>query len=179
MWLRKPQLNLFAILITLVFFLRPVSLYYKFTNVQCEDHDLKFSHFQTCNLKVVRRGVVALNIHVNLLKTPVTNSTINIAFYKRANGYRPFLWNITEDVCLFFGRRNRYPVLKFMFNLFLQHSTLNHTCPYNDDIIVKELILDEKGFQVAPFPVGQYLLKLKVFAYNDLKATVSAYFHVT
>ncbi|KNC21926.1 hypothetical protein FF38_12130 [Lucilia cuprina] len=163
----------FRFLLISIFFLPHVSMFAKFTNIKCEDHDLKFSHFEKCNLKVLRRSVVALNIHVNLYRTPVTNSTINVGFYKRANGYRPFLWNITEDVCQFFDRRSRYPVLKFTFNFFWKYSNLNQTCPFKQDIIVKDLILEDKYFQMARFPVGQYLFKMKVFAYNDLKATVS------
>ncbi|XP_073841469.1 uncharacterized protein [Musca autumnalis] len=144
--------------------------------MKCYDHDVSFSSFELCKLKVVRRGVVALNLRVGLYKTPVRNSTINLALYKRANGYRPFLYNITENVCAFFANRKRYPVLKVLLDLFLVHSNLNHTCPYYDAIIVKDLVLNEELFKFLPVPEGEYLYKLKVFAYNDLKATAEVYF---
>lgn len=82
MTLNKYKINIFNIfiLITIILFLPNVLLYTKFTNIKCEDHDLTFNHFQTCNLTVIKRGVVALNIHVNLYKTPVTNSSVSDFF---------------------------------------------------------------------------------------------------
>ncbi|XP_046810101.1 uncharacterized protein LOC111679419 [Lucilia cuprina] len=234
--------NITHLLLILVLFLPTVLLFSKFTNLHCEDHDLKFSRFEKYKLKVLRRGLVVMNINVNLYQTPVTNISINVGLYKRANGYRPFLWNISQDACLFFARQNRFPVLKFMLGLITEHSNINHTCPYNinvgfykrangyrpflwnitedvcqffdrrsrypvlkfafnffwkysnlnqtcpfnisclnlkQDIIVKDLILEDKYFQMARFPMGQYLFKMKVFAYNDLKATVSVYVSIT
>uniref|UniRef100_A0A1I8N3C3 Uncharacterized protein n=1 Tax=Musca domestica TaxID=7370 RepID=A0A1I8N3C3_MUSDO len=55
---------------------------------------------------------------------------LNLAFYKKASGYRPFLYNITADACAFLANRRRYPVLKVIFDVFLDKSNLNHTCPY-------------------------------------------------
>ncbi|XP_013104281.2 uncharacterized protein LOC106084880 [Stomoxys calcitrans] len=144
---------------------------FKFTNIKCLDHDVKFSSFEICKLSVVGRGLVSLNIKVGLYKTPVTNSTINVAIYKKANGFKPFLYNYTVNVCAFFANRKRYPVIKVLFDIFLQHSNLNHTCPYYDAIVVKDLVLNENMFRLLPLPEGEYMFKLKVFAYNDLKAT--------
>lgn len=122
-----------------------------------------------------------------------------MALYKRANGYRPFLYNITHDVCDFFANRKRYPILKAFFDLFLHNSNLNHTCPYyvswiwyfyliiiskqnnilfkhfQDAIIVKDLVLREENFKFLPLPEGDYQFKLSVAAYNDLKATVQVF----
>ncbi|XP_058985267.1 uncharacterized protein LOC105262238 [Musca domestica] len=97
--------------------------------------------------------------------------------YKRASGYRPFLYNITQDICAFFANRKRYPIVKVIFDVFLKQSNLNHTCPYNDAIIVKDLILEEDLFHFFPIPEGEYLFKITVSANNDLKATVEAFFY--
>lgn len=43
----------------------------KFTNLQCEALDPSRLTFKECRLKLIKRGVVALNIHANILK-PVT-----------------------------------------------------------------------------------------------------------
>ncbi|XP_061402681.1 uncharacterized protein LOC133338528 [Musca vetustissima] len=118
-----------------------------------------------------------MNIRVGLYQSPVPNASLNLALYKRANGYRPFLYNISQDACSFFANRKRYPVLKVLFDLFLDKSNLNHTCPYSDAIIVKDFVLEEKLFHYFPIPEGEYLFKMKVFAYNDLKATVEVFFY--
>ncbi|XP_075160775.1 uncharacterized protein LOC142233658 [Haematobia irritans] len=163
--------------LTIIFDAFETKSVFKFTNLKCEDHDPSFASFEKCQLKVVGRGLVSLNIRVGLYKTPVTNSTINIGLYKRANGYKPFLYNTTENVCAFFANRKKYPIIKAVFDTFLKNSNLNHTCPYNDAIIVKDLILDESRFVYLPLPEGQYLAKANVFAYNDLKATVEVFFY--
>uniref|UniRef100_A0A1I8PLU0 MD-2-related lipid-recognition domain-containing protein n=1 Tax=Stomoxys calcitrans TaxID=35570 RepID=A0A1I8PLU0_STOCA len=150
---------------------------FKFTNIKCLDHDVNFSSFEVCRLKVIGRGIVSLNIKVGLYKTPVTNSTINMAFYKKANGFKPFLYNYTVDICAFFANRKRYPVIKVFTDLFLENSNLNHTCPYNNAILVKDLVLNEDRFRFLPLPEGEYMLKVKVFAHNDLKATTEVVFY--
>ncbi|XP_061402680.1 uncharacterized protein LOC133338527 [Musca vetustissima] len=143
--------------------------------MKCYDHDPAFARFEICKLKVVRRGVVSLNVRVGLYQTPVTNTSINIAVYKRANGYRPFLYNISEDACAFLANRKRYPVLKVLLDVLLAKSNLNHTCPFTDAIVVNDMVLEDKSFNFLPVPEGEYLFKMKVFAYNDLKATIEVY----
>ncbi|XP_013105957.2 uncharacterized protein LOC106086003 [Stomoxys calcitrans] len=150
---------------------------FKFTNIKCQDHDLNFSRSEVCRLKVIGRGLVSLNVRVGLYKTPVTNVTLNMGFYKKANGFKPFLYNYTVDFCDFVRNRKRYPVVKVIFDIFLSASNINHTCPYDHAIVVDNLVLDEGKFQYLPIPEGEYMLKLRVFAYNDLKATVEAYYY--
>ncbi|XP_013106474.1 uncharacterized protein LOC106086371 [Stomoxys calcitrans] len=150
---------------------------FKFTNIKCLEHDVSFSRFEICRLKVVGRDVVSLNIKVRLYKSPVTNSTVNLAFYKKSNGFKPFLYNGTADVCAFFANRQRYPIFKIIFDMFVRNSNLNHTCPYSDVLAVEELVLNEGMFRYFPLSEAEYLFKAKVYAYNDLKATLEIYFY--
>lgn len=46
---------------------------YKITNVKCKEFDKAFSTISLCDLKLVTRGVVSLNINIKLHKTPVDN----------------------------------------------------------------------------------------------------------
>ncbi|XP_005185578.1 uncharacterized protein LOC101895085 [Musca domestica] len=107
------------------------------------------------------------------------SAVLNMAIYKRASGYRPFLYNVTNDICKFFQHPYRYPVLRVLLSTFMKNSNINHTCPYDHDIIVKDLVFDEHMFSLLPLPDGEYMFKLIVFAYNDRKATVSAMFQVS
>ncbi|XP_059224206.1 uncharacterized protein LOC106087001 [Stomoxys calcitrans] len=94
---------------------------FKFTNIKCKDHDIDFAHFDRCKLLVIGRGVVSLDIKVDLYKTPVSN--VSEAFE------------------------------------------------------IKNFLLNEESFRLLPIPEGDYLFKMHVFAYNDLKATVEVYFN--
>ncbi|XP_059217510.1 uncharacterized protein LOC106083314 [Stomoxys calcitrans] len=148
---------------------------YKFTNIKCQDHDKSFSHFEQCQLKVVKRGVVTLNVRVDLYKSPVTNSTMNVTILKKSNGYRAIIPNTTIDVCEYFKNTKRFPIIRMIFAIFEEASNLNHTCPYYDSIIIKDLLLEEKNFVMFPFPPGDYQYLANIYAYNDLKATIQVF----
>lgn len=50
---------------------------FKFTNLKCLEFDKPFATIPMCKLKLVRRGVVALNLKVSLHQVPVTNVTVS------------------------------------------------------------------------------------------------------
>uniref|UniRef100_A0A1I8MIV3 Uncharacterized protein n=1 Tax=Musca domestica TaxID=7370 RepID=A0A1I8MIV3_MUSDO len=100
---------------------------------------------------------------------------VNLSFYKKLNGYRPFLYNITHDFCWFMENRKRIMLAKIILDLFLKESNINHTCPFDHNIIVDNVILHESQFKLLPFPRGDYMMQVKVAAYNDWKATVKMY----
>ncbi|XP_059225914.1 uncharacterized protein LOC131997983 [Stomoxys calcitrans] len=149
--------------------------WFRFTNIKCAEFDSSFATFTKCRLNMVKRGVVALNVYVKLFQLPVNNVSVNLSLWKKASGYRPFLYNMTEDFCRFQRNRKRVPFLNIFFNLLVKDSNINHTCPFNHDIIVKNLVLDEEMFKFLPLPNGEYMFRLKVAAYNDWKADIKTY----
>jgi len=56
--------------------------------------------------------------------------------WKRLNGYRPFLYNITADACKFVENPKSNPVLKYIFDSFSAYSNMNHSCPYTVSVII-------------------------------------------
>ncbi|XP_067648096.1 uncharacterized protein [Eurosta solidaginis] len=150
----------------------------KLTNIECKSLDKSFSDFKTCRLHVPKRGVIALDVHVELLQVPVNNVTVNLSFWKKVNGFRPFLYNITTDFCGFMAKKKRFPFLKIFWEILKNKSNANHTCPYVHDIIVKNLVLSDQMFNRLPAPPGEYMFKLIVGAYNEWKAEVKAYFDI-
>ncbi|XP_005185093.2 uncharacterized protein LOC101897858 [Musca domestica] len=153
----------------------------RFTNLKCEELRPDFAVFEECRLTVVKRDIISLNIDVKLLKVPVTSTTVgvvNLAFFKKFNGYRPYFCNITYDFCKFMENRNRQSYAKIFLDAILKDSNVNHTCPFDHNIIVKDLILDESKFKYFPIPRGDYMLRIKVAAYNDWKADVKVYFSI-
>ncbi|XP_019893296.1 uncharacterized protein LOC109613179 [Musca domestica] len=147
----------------------------RFANVRCKEFHPEFASFEICRIKMIRRGVSALNIHVKLHQIPVTNVSVNLSLYKKANAFQPFLYNNTGDFCAFQRNRKRMPFLNIFFNAFMSTSNINHTCPFDHDIIVENLVLKEEMFRMLPIPNGEYMFNLKVGAYNDWKADVKVY----
>ncbi|XP_059224227.1 uncharacterized protein LOC131997357 [Stomoxys calcitrans] len=150
---------------------------FKFTNLKCQVADADFCRFETCKLSVVGRGIVSLNIRVQLFKTPVTNTSVHFLLYRKDNGRRKLLFNVHQDVCAYFLKPNRFSLAHAFFNFFAANSNINHSCPYDDDIIVKDLILDEDKVRLVPLPEGEFILAIQVFAYNKLRASVETFFY--
>ncbi|XP_065359849.1 uncharacterized protein LOC135953773 [Calliphora vicina] len=153
---------------------------FKLTNLKCIEFDKPFATIPICILKVVQRGVVGLDLHVKLHQIPVNNVSVNIALSKRASGYKPFLYNVSADFCkLMKNGQKKFPFIYWFTTLLGKQSNINHTCPYNHDIIVRRLILKEEMFKILPLPQGDYLFDVKVGAYNNWKALIKAYFTTT
>ncbi|XP_058986214.1 uncharacterized protein LOC109612852 [Musca domestica] len=168
-------MNSWYLVLVALSFSNAAALKLRFTNVKCEDLRPDFSQFKKCRLAVVKRDVISLNLEVKLLQVPVGNVTVNLSFYKKLNGYRPFLYNITHDFCWFMENRKRIMLAKIILDLFLKKSNINHTCPFDHNIIVDNVILHESQFKLLPFPRGDYMMQVKVAAYNDWKAVVKMY----
>ncbi|XP_019892855.1 uncharacterized protein LOC109612857 [Musca domestica] len=148
----------------------------RFTNLQCDAFHPEFAKFLKCRLKVVKRGVISLNIDVELYQVPVNNITVNLSLHKKSTTFRPFLYNETIDFCKFMASKKHGSLSKFFFNALKKQSNINHSCPYEDNIIVDNLILYEDTFRYFPLPQGEYMIQTKVAAYNDWKADVKTYF---
>lgn len=50
--------------------------------------------------------------------------------YKRFNGYRPFMYNVSIDACKFLKNPASNLVAKFYYEFLKSYSNINHTCPY-------------------------------------------------
>ncbi|TMW44749.1 hypothetical protein DOY81_010171 [Sarcophaga bullata] len=101
----------------------------------------------------------------------------NAAFYIKSSNqrYQPFLYNTTADFCKFMRNENSYPFWKIIMKIIKQNSNINHTCPFNHDIIVENLVLGANMIKLIPFASGDYLVALRIGAYNDYKAEVRVY----
>ncbi|XP_037941285.1 uncharacterized protein LOC119674231 [Teleopsis dalmanni] len=136
-----------------------VSSYVEFTNLVCIAVDKDYVEFDYCYLKSVNRTYKYGSMRAKFLKLPITQIVFNYALFKRENGYKPFLYNISVDVCRFL--KSPYnPVTKFFYNSFKDHSNINHSCPFNHDFIVEKLDTKTVTDKLSrlPIPVGQYAM---------------------
>ncbi|XP_073840100.1 uncharacterized protein isoform X1 [Musca autumnalis] len=150
----------------------------RFTNLKCTSLDTSFSTMEKCNLKLIRRGVVGLNVTVKLLQIPVTNVSVNVAFFKKSNGFQPYIYNRSADFCRFLKNREKYPFLKLLANNLLHNTNINHTCPFDHDIIAENVVLDTNMVKLIMLDVGDYMFRLMVAAYNNWKAEINFYFSI-
>ncbi|XP_022220740.2 uncharacterized protein LOC111072927 [Drosophila obscura] len=151
-----------GIVLVIILFVQSTHGLFKATNIKCKCYDKAFCDFTQCELKVVGRGLVAINIYVKIHQLPVKKVLVNASLYRRFNGYRPFLYNITVDFCEFFRHSKRYPWFDIAYKQISSYSNLNHSCPYNHDVIVSNFVLNDAMLEKTPFPTGSYMLQLTV-----------------
>ncbi|KAH8412812.1 hypothetical protein KR009_005877, partial [Drosophila setifemur] len=151
----------------------------EFTNLNCESLDKKFSDFEYCILKSVNRTFKYISLKVKLFKVPIKKIKVNFAMYKRYNGYKPFMYNNTVDACKFLEKRNSDPLTAFFYGFFKNCSNMNHTCPYDHDLVVDKLstqIMNHRVTEVLPFPDGNYMIQTNWIAYDIHRAIVKVHF---
>ncbi|EDW33291.1 GL20426 [Drosophila persimilis] len=125
----------------------------KMTNAKCPSYNKSWVEVHYCRLKAYSRNKTSLNVNATFLH-PANNIFLRLKLMKRANGYKPFLWDFTLDACEFMRKRNQ-PVAKIVWNIIKDVSTVNHTCPY----VCLQTVSDFHRVEIPlPMPTGEYLL---------------------
>lgn len=100
----------------------------KMTNAVCESSNKSWVTIEQCRLRAISRNVTRLNIILDFLH-PANNIHLTLQLLKKANGYKPWLFDYTIDACAFM-RKQRHPVYKMFWMIIRDFSTVNHSCPY-------------------------------------------------
>ncbi|KAH8310463.1 hypothetical protein KR044_001535, partial [Drosophila immigrans] len=145
-----------------------------FTNAFCKSSNQSRYMINICRLRAIKRNKYIFNFDATIIDE-IRDVKVNLQVVKKANGYKPWLYNFTFDACEFQRRRNN-PMLKMVFNIFKDFSNLNHSCPYRGSIEVTGLYLKPQSIPV-PMPTGEYgLLTTWVFNQNKFTSYVNLYF---
>ncbi|XP_033232384.1 uncharacterized protein [Drosophila pseudoobscura] len=149
---------------------------FKFTNFVCESYNQSWFVFHNYRLKAVSRNKVLLNMNGTILH-PANNISVHSRIFKKANGYKPWLFDIYFDVCQYLRKRNQ-PFVNIVYGLFKDFSNINHSCPYvvrlyvyveplvhlkfilQGPQIVKDFYLRPELLRL-PFPTGDYLVAIQ------------------
>ncbi|KAH8304081.1 hypothetical protein KR059_000161, partial [Drosophila kikkawai] len=153
-----------------------------FTNVKCESFDKDFIDFEYCRLRSVNRTYKYVSGKAKLLKTPLNHIKLNMALYQRLNGYKPFLYNFTLDACKFLKNQKSNPIASYFYGFLTEYSNMNHSCPYDHDIVVDKLStasMNHRLTNILPFPEGDYMIKTH-WKFPDIeKALTKFYFSLS
>ncbi|XP_017133546.1 uncharacterized protein LOC108150093 [Drosophila elegans] len=148
---------------------------FQLKNVICESFDTSISDFSRCEMKVVSRGVAAFFMVWKLYKIPIDNVGINVSLYKKSNGYRPYLFNQTLDFCYYMRNPRAHPLIYMMHNVFLSTSNMNHSCPYNHDLIINNFIYKQNDLKDLPIPNGDYMIQVNVATDKAYRVSIKIY----
>ncbi|KPU72869.1 uncharacterized protein Dana_GF26850 [Drosophila ananassae] len=165
----------------MLLFIQLVLCLVEFKNIKCDSLDSEFDAFEYCLLKSVNRSYKYLSLKVKLYKVPITKVKVNFALLKKFNGYKPFLYNITVDACKTLRNPKSNPIFGYFHDAFKTFSNMNHTCPFDHDLIVDKLNIkhmDNQFSRVLPFSHGEYLYHSEWYAHDIKRAIVEVYFNL-
>ncbi|XP_039954156.1 uncharacterized protein LOC120770621 [Bactrocera tryoni] len=143
----------------------------KFSNVKCHSYDKSKIVFKSCFLKAVRGEDSYMKVHAHL-KEVGREANVSIRLLKRANGWKPFLYKVHFDGCKFMKNPRANPVAEFFYKIMKEYSNLNHTCPYDHDLILDKFRLSSDLVKL-PFPIGEYAVDTTWFVNGQLWARVN------
>ncbi|XP_017000669.1 uncharacterized protein [Drosophila takahashii] len=150
------NLTIFGVFVIFAFLVSSEAPFVKMTNAVCESFNKSWVVFHYCRLKAYSRNKTSLNVNATFLQ-PANNILIKLKMMKKANGYKPFLFDIAFDACEFMRRRNQ-PAARIVWNLIKDVSTVNHTCPY----VGLQTVSDFHDIHIPlPWPSGDYLMLME------------------
>ncbi|XP_017026941.1 uncharacterized protein [Drosophila kikkawai] len=133
--------------------------------IECDGNPLRVYNLR-CNVKAISWNLALVNLTADLIK-PIRNPIVHLQVLKKdyANQYKPFLIDVTFNICQVIERRNFLPYGVIMFKLLKRYSNINHTCPYSGRLFMQNGYLDHD--LLPPFPQGFYLFSCEFFDTNS------------
>ncbi|XP_034480093.1 uncharacterized protein LOC117785927 [Drosophila innubila] len=116
---------------------------------------------------------------IKLLQLPVTNASLRVEVLRR--GYTQSLYHFDIDCCQFIISKRRNPIAKAIYK-FLRldtNSNVNHSCPYNNDLIIDHLQFDKDLNLHLPIGKGEYVMKMYWKIYNVLRSIIDVNMQIT
>ncbi|EDW53587.1 uncharacterized protein LOC6612936 [Drosophila sechellia] len=168
--------------ISMLYSIMEINSRFEFTNLNCTSFDLRVGEFEYCYLKSINRSYKYFSGKYKLHQIPLPNMKVNFVMWKRLNGYRPFLYNITVDACKFIESPKSNPVMKYILESFSAYSNMNHSCPYSSDLILERLpigFLNHRVTEILPIPEGNYLFEFHFIHRKSIFATTRVYFAIS
>ncbi|KAH8232235.1 hypothetical protein KR032_002461, partial [Drosophila birchii] len=154
----------------------------EFTNFVCTSYDKNFGEFEYCYLKSINRSYKYISGKFKVYQLPITKAKVNFILWKRLNGYKPFLYNVTVDLCKFLTTPKSSPVVKFVYESFVEYSNINHSCPFNNDLILEKLPIEFLNYRltkILPLPEGDYLFEFRWIRFRNVFANIKIYFNLS
>nr|XP_016940301.1 uncharacterized protein LOC108017703 [Drosophila suzukii] len=140
-------------------------LIYKLTKVECLVNKTRVSNV-TCHVKPINWNMAVVNVDASLLM-PVLNPIFRAQFFKKdySNQYKPFLVDVTINMCEVIEKRNYIPYGVIAWKLLKRFTNVNHSCPFTGQITCRDGYLDTS--LIPPLPHGFYQLSLLIMDLNS------------
>ncbi|KRF98120.1 uncharacterized protein Dwil_GK26990 [Drosophila willistoni] len=146
----------------------------KFQSLHCNMIDKDWGEFKLCRIKAISRNRNSINLEY-IQKYYNNDVWIRVEYFKRLNGWRPFLYNYKGNVCAFLKNRNNL-LMKLAYEYIKPYTNFNHSCPLlaNETIRVSNYEIDVDHLRVR-FPIenGEYAMHTTWYHKNIPKLTLN------
>ncbi|EDW08557.2 uncharacterized protein Dmoj_GI20028 [Drosophila mojavensis] len=150
--------------------------HFEFNNLQCLTHDKEYVEFEYCYLKSMNRTYKYCSIKTILHQLPLRSLNVKFKVLRRDTRTIFGKYDGTVNVCKFF-KDGRNPAARIIFSVFTAYSNMNHTCPFNHDLMVDKLPVHYVNKIIASYvPDGRYFLNMSWYTENIALADVIVYF---
>ncbi|XP_019895248.1 uncharacterized protein LOC109614278 isoform X2 [Musca domestica] len=139
-------------------------------NLRCKAIDPDFVKFDICEATLDRRRRTSISITARLLQLPVRNCYVSVTFGLTAGTNVP-LFNGSWDGCAFLRNPRKYLAFNRMYNFLAPFTNINHTCPYNHDIILRNFTL-WKVKPIMALPEASYKFSSRYLVGSKHRASV-------
>ncbi|XP_049308679.1 uncharacterized protein LOC125777634 [Bactrocera dorsalis] len=141
----------------------------------------KYFSISQCKFKALRRGITEVTVEITVLRKPINNATVRGEVRKRGVETGKPLMDFQIDACAFQRNKNRNVIanLVYQFMGLEKWSNMNHTCPYNHDLLLKQYPFNGWTMgKLVPLPLGHYTVTTFWASYNMDGVQVDVYFEL-
>lgn len=120
------------------------------------DVNPKYISSHSCLVRPVARETFSVQSRAHLIR-PINEIQANVRLYYRYNTYQKFLIDRWEDVCGYLSGKKPSLMIDVVSDYFYKYSNMNHTCPFEGDIIYKCDRISSKDLLIRPLlPAGRF-----------------------
>lgn len=124
-------------------------------------HPNKFAKWH-CIVRRVSHDNLKIDIEGNLSR-PLHKIKTHTVFYYKYNTYQKFAIDLREDMCKWLAKKDKSYLLDWTLKKVQQYSNVNHPCPYNETIYVKNNNLSISNIPFEPLlPSGRYRIDINL-----------------
>ncbi|XP_022223306.2 uncharacterized protein LOC111074715 [Drosophila obscura] len=150
--------------------------HFEFNNVRCLVRDRNFMDFDYCYLRSVNRSYKYLSLKTKMHKLPINTVSVSMQLRLRENKRILYNFDVRFDGCKFMRERNNV-IVNWFYQTYADYSNLNHTCPYNHDIIVDKLPVQHINKMIQNVvPDGRYYFNSTWFMGGVPRCDFTLYF---
>ncbi|XP_020808080.1 uncharacterized protein LOC110184046 [Drosophila serrata] len=148
----------------------------EFNNLRCVVRDKRFLTFEYCHLKSINRTYKYASLKSKIQQLPIDNCVTLFQVRLRENKRILYNFDLKVDGCKFMRERNNV-LANWIYQTFGPYSNMNHTCPYNHDIVLDKLPVQHVNRLVqSVIPDGRYYMNSTWVVNSIPRAEIVLYF---